>query len=152
MVVVTAKARVETRSAKLSLVNSPEATRVDLESRLGTPYPTERWRIGGAAPGTFSIARVRQVEPLGPLPLAIQYTRPRLNLPVGRSESGHWPSHPTGEPSSPAGTTARCACGTPLAVTIKHRLSSASIRLTKSASSPSRAMAIFWHPAVITIR
>jgi WD40 repeat protein len=81
MVLTTPHAEVVVRGTKLSVVNSPEATRVDLQK--GSVHLTRRsdGQSVELSAGTFSIARA-QTEPLGPQPLAAQYTQPRANLPV----------------------------------------------------------------------
>ncbi|OAI48401.1 hypothetical protein AYO44_07140 [Planctomycetaceae bacterium SCGC AG-212-F19] len=81
MIVETPQAKLVAQSAKMSLVNSPEATRVDLES--GSLRFTRRsdGEFVDMAPGTFSIARA-QAEPMGPMMLAAQFSRPRANLPA----------------------------------------------------------------------
>jgi WD40 repeat protein len=84
MVLTTPHARVVVQGTRFSLVNSPEATRVDLEQgsvRLTRRSDGESVEM---AAGTFSIARGQPEpqEPLGPLPLPAQYAKPRLSLPA----------------------------------------------------------------------
>jgi WD40 repeat protein len=84
MVLTTPHAQIVVQGTRFSLVNSPEATRVDLEKgsvRLTRRSDGESVEL---APGTFSIARAQPEpqEPLGPLPLPAQYVKPRLSLPA----------------------------------------------------------------------
>jgi WD40 repeat protein len=84
MVLTTPHAKVVVQGTRFSLVNSPEATRVDLEKgsvRLTRRSDGESVEM---AAGTFSIARAQPEpqEPLGPLPLPAQYAKPRLSLPA----------------------------------------------------------------------
>jgi Tol biopolymer transport system component len=85
MVLTTPHAQVVGQGTRLCLVNSPEATRVDNLENLekGSVRLTQRsdGKSVELTPGTFSIARA-QPMPLGPQPLAAQYTQPRASLPA----------------------------------------------------------------------
>ncbi|MBL8799006.1 MAG: FecR domain-containing protein [Planctomycetia bacterium] len=81
LVLMTPHARVVLQDTRLSLVNSQEATRVDLEK--GSAQLTRRSDGESVAlsPGTFSIAR-SLTESLASLPMPTQFSRPRDSLPA----------------------------------------------------------------------
>jgi len=81
LTLTTPHAKVVGQGTRFSLVNSPAATRVQLET--GSVRFTRRsdGQSVEMEPGTFSIARMDE-EPLEPQPLPAQYTQPRANLPA----------------------------------------------------------------------
>ena len=81
MILNTPHAEVVVHGTKFSLVNSPDATRVELEKGAVRFTRRSDGQSVEMAPGTFSIART-QTEPLGPQPLPAQYAQPRANLPA----------------------------------------------------------------------
>lgn len=83
MVVVTPQAQVVAQGGRLSMVHSPQATRV--ESETGSVKLTRRsdGQSVNLAPGTFSIAGT-QPAPMAPQSLAVQFTKPRVSLPADR--------------------------------------------------------------------
>lgn len=82
LTVMTAQAQVVANGVRMSLVKSPEATRV-VQETTGSVRVTRRSDGDSVnmAPGTFSIARA-EAAPMGSAPLPTQYTRPRASLPA----------------------------------------------------------------------
>jgi len=81
LILMTPHAKVVVQDTRFSLVNSQEATRVDLEKGAAQLTRRSDGESVAMSPGTFSIAR-SLAESLESLPLPAQFSKPRANLPA----------------------------------------------------------------------